>query len=587
VTRSLIARILGWLVLLAGVAWVTRDVLVALDERIFGLTTMHWSEGVTWWYWNVTTSPFRGIDPFHNDWHGYPVGVDHLSLIGNWGDAAMSAPFFWLFEAPAAYNLTVVAFLLFNGWAAHRLFSRCARNQAIGLAAAVGVFLHPWFFTFIEEGRPTQLLWGWVLLSLAEAWQLCERPRDASIRLLTISITGSFVCFWFSGFFLVPLLVLVVLGTLPALDAEARRVLVRRSTKALLLGMALAFPFGLPLLFDLGGEGGIPGVRFGEMPWFLHYGWTSARLLEPLWPAARFDMSLPWSACAIAIVGLVAVLRSAERRRALRDPGVLGLIGGVAFTWSLVLGPYLWLVEEEPVKLGGESLVALPWAFLNAWVPFYSRLSYPYLVFPLLLCCVVGLATVVLGRLHARGGLQGWVALVLALPFALEMPLVRGDVEAVSSPFAIPEVYRDLAEDDTVTALIEYPFGAQDFRVVYQTVHLKPILGTRGDEAQFLDRVPQCQHLYRQHPGLAALYAYQMSGGQQRRVLDQAALQDLVDVGYGYLVVSEIAWSRSQKLRTEPFEALVADLTWMLGEPDHVQEGLVGFRLATLAERRP
>ena len=89
-----------------------RGALPHLDQVFIGLTDTHWVEGVTWWYWNIANSLFLGHNPFDNVLHGYPVGYNHLALIGSWGDPLLAAPVFWLLPAPASYNVTLIAFLL-------------------------------------------------------------------------------------------------------------------------------------------------------------------------------------------------------------------------------------------------------------------------------------------------------------------------------------------------------------------------------------------------------------------------------------------------------------------------------------------
>lgn len=565
-----------YLAILLTVVYSTREVLGALSQRVIGLTDTHWVEGVMWWYWNITNNPWRGISPLTNDLHAYPVGFNHYAQVGSFGDAVSSAPFFLSLEVPASYNLTLFAFLCFNAMAAYLFFHRWWGGRVLPTLFALAYTFHPLFHFFVEEGRPTQLVFGWVFLALAGARPLVDDPHRGSIRLLVLGLVGSFLCFWFNGFFLYLLLPAVWLAAAREMEPPARRALARRGAKALVLGAALAFPFGLPLLGDaLSGEG-IKGVGMFNLPSVWHHSWFSARPWEVFLPQSPFNMVLPYVTIGLALVALVVwglAWRRGEGRTALgaSTPGFL--VGGALF-YVLTLGPYLRL-GQTTLQIG-EYYPALPWAWLHWGLPFYSRLSYPYLVFPFLLIVVFFLCGRFLTRATRGGGWRRSMGWIVGAALLLEV-LFRGGLTVISSPFAVPEYYRGLRDEPGVRAIIEYPFGAADFRHVYQSVHLKPMINSRGSEMGILIGRPRLERLFRETAALGTLMAYQRQGHPLH--VTAADRQKLIKIGFDRLIVSDQARRRSSRLRNMPMDQLCAELATVFGQPYHRTPTLVAFRI--------
>ena len=559
-------------IILAAVVFAAREVVVALNGSIIGLAEEHWVKGVTWYYWNYATSPWRGINPFESNLQAYPVGFDQLALAGNFGDALHAMPFFWLFPVPAAYNLTAMAFLIFNGAAAYIFFRRWWGGQMLPLLFAIANTFHPLFYFFLDEGRPTQLLFGWVYLALAGAKGIVDDPRRGSIRLLVAGLTGSFVCFWFNGFFLYLLLPLVWLAAAREMSPEARRALIRRGAWALALAALLAFPFGLPLLYDVFWGPGIKGVRMFTMPDpYLHAGF-SARPWEPLLLHPRYQMWLPYSAVALALLALTW-----GRRWSGRPTATLGFVAGGVIFYILILGPYLCLGEQS--LLLNNRYVSLPWAWIAWIVPFYSRLTYPYLVFPFLSIVVLFLSGQFLSRLAARGGWRKPLAWCLGAALMVEV-LVRGGLTVTTTPFPIPEIYHRLRADASVRAIIEYPFGAADFRQVYQVVHLKPVVNSKGFELNFLEINPRLKAFFARTPALRKLHSHQLHG-EPLSAITAEDLEQLKEQHFDVLIATRQAFERSAALRSrgQTFESLITDLDHTLGQPIFRTTDMSAYRI--------
>ncbi len=554
---TVLRRTLPALLLTAMVLFACSSALRNLWGTYIGVVDTHWEEGVTWWYWNIATNGFRGINPLHNDLHAWPAGYDHFALIGSFGDALTAAPIFWLFEAPASYNLTIAAFVLFNGLAALQMFRRWIDHPTLPFALAAATTFQPLFHFFIEEGRPTQLLFGWVYLAIASLKPVLDDPERAPIWPLVLGLAGSFVCFWFNGYFLYltfPMLILAGARTLP----QARRgALYRRSAMALGLAVVCAFPFGVPLLFDATSDHGIEGVRLFTMPWAPLHSWFSARPWEILLPTPRYGMGAAYALTAAGVVALVLALK--HRRRA---PIGIALGAATLLYWLLTFGPYLHL-GEEPLLIGGR-LVALPWAWMAWGVPFYSRLTYPYLVFPFFLA---------MGMLLIGRGLQGHRKLgVLVSVLVLVEVGVRFGYRFTAEPFQIPAYYTQLRDDDSVTAIIEFPFGAMDWRQVHQTVHQKPMLNSRGAERQFKDKTPGLTEVFESSGALSKLHAWQMQGRPPEITADERA--ELANMGFHRLIVSEQTRHHADMFKHQGMHKLTEPLDRIFGAPIHMEGDL-------------
>lgn len=563
----------GILVVAALVA--ARDLWFHLSDRMVGLV---WGrgmlEGTVWWYWNVTHAPFLGHNPLHNTLQGYPVGINYIELKGNLGDALLSAPFFWAFDLPASYNLTMVAFLIFNGVAAQLFFHRWLRHRWLALCFALSVTFHPFLLYYLEDGKPTQFVMGWVFLGLLAFDRLMEGPREGRIRLLVVAMVGSFLCFWFYGAFLAILLA-TMLGVIALrLDAGERRVLSRKLALAGGLTVLFCLPFGLPFLFELFVGDGIEGVEL--MSGLSPQVWpeASASLEDPFLLRPRYQLFLPYVAVALLLGTLV-------RGIALRGSSPLrtttwAALAGTGVFYVLLLGPYL-CVNGEPLTLGGR-LVMLPWAVLHKGVPFFSRLSYPYYAFPFLLIAALMFG----GRWLARGiqpgrpravrFASGAVAVLLVLEIALRAPPV-----VVTSPFEVPEFYGSIEGEEGVEAIIEFPFGMDNFHQMYQPFHGKSLLGAEGSEDSFLEWAGM-QELFDRTPMFRELYAWQMRGIPPSGI-DAGEIRDVAGRGYGYLVVDRHGVNKSVRLRHFGFEACVRELSAVFGPPAYRSDGLAAFRL--------
>jgi len=570
---------------LAGALWMVRGALPQLSRRYVGLTDTHWVEGVTWWYWNISASLFRGINPLHNDLHGYPVGIDHIRLMGNFADAGLCAPYFWIFAPPLNYNLTAITFAVFNFLAAWWMFERWSRSRVVAACLSFALGFHPLFLFFLEEGRPTQFIFGFVYLGIGGLAPLLRDPHAAGTRALTIGAIGAYLCFWFNGLFVHVVALLALIARTPGLDPQARRVMWRKALISFGISVGACIPFGLPVLLDVLVGAGIRNVQLFEAPPPLHFSWFTARPWEPLLAEPRFHMFLPWASLALLVVFLGALLVR-RLRQGWGDRAVWGLLASILVFYLLILGPYLHLGDEPYTTVSG-SLIMLPWAWLYSYLPFFSRLTYPYLVFPFLIITVFIAVGLLLGRLReASNAPLRWVAVALALALPVEI-LARGGGSVPCGDFTVPSFYAEIRHDDRVGAMVEYPFGSMDFRQVYQFWHRRPLVNVRGHENMNFESEPGMLELVESTPFLSGLRRWQLEGGAFPD-LSRADKQQMVELGVTHLVVSEQAYRKSSKFpRALSFDELLAQLGRGLGTPVHADPDAGAYLFAISGSSGP
>jgi hypothetical protein len=215
----------------------------------------------------------------------------------------------------------------------------------------------------------------------------------------------------------------------------------------------------------------------------------------------------------------------------------------------------------------GGRLVALPWAWMAWGVPFYSRLSYPYLVFPFFLAMLMIL--VGRGLREHRGLAWGLGALVLA-----EVGLRYGYTFPAAA-FEIPQYYRTLAQDDDVTAILEFPFGAMDWRQVHQTVHQKPMVNSRGSERDVVANAPGLGAFMAAHPALEKLHDWQLTGRPLK--ITPAEVADLAEAGVHRIIVTDQTRRHADLFKHQGMHQLTGPLEKVFGPPVHVEGDLRVF----------
>ncbi len=554
--------------LLLAVLYVHRGWLTAPAATVAGaLNHLGWLEGTEHWYWHIAHDIFQGINPFSNNWQAFPDGTYHLLLQGNFGDALLSAPLHWLFGFPLSYNLTVLLFTALNVFGLYRFARVFTEHRIVASLVACLVVVHPFFVALLEHGRLTQYLVGWAFLAMAEAAALMREP-SRPIRWLVLCWVATFVSFWFYGIFLSLFLAAWVLVATRRRKWSDNKPFLR----ALGWTVACSIPFGLPLAMEALRGAGIQGVEFFSLPTPGARWSGSPQPLDflALRPSELGAVVLPATIVIAATLALFGGWRRFSRPD--WDLTALGLCAAGAAV--LALGPFFTVYNDGAADI----LVPLPWYLLYAAVPFFSRLSYPSLVFPFLLAGMIGLslrAATELSKLSALKVARHWLpTLVFAL--ALAELVFRAPASLSSAPHTVPEPYQWLAEQEDADAILEYPFGYTDCAWVFQPVHGKCLMGTEGRFEDLRDWKP-VDELFERSPALLQMAAVQR--GEPLRPIMEEDFRQLNQEGFDYLVFRPISCGRQGLLAPE-WVATTRD--WFeesLGPPVREADGVSIFEL--------
>lgn len=562
-------QLLPFLVPLMVIVYFCWGWLSAPTSRVAGdLNHWGWLEGTQYWYWHIAQDLFNGINPFVNNLKAFPSGDNHLILYGNFGDALLAAPLQWLFDFPLSYNLTVLLFTCLNAFGCYRLARVFTSNRLLASVAACIVVLHPHFATQLEQGRLTQYLVGFSLLTLAETAAIM-RDRGRKIRMLVFYWVATFVCFWFYGFFV---LLFVLAWVLMATRKEPWREK-KPFARALLWTVAYSIPFGLPLAWAAGAGGGIQGVEFFTLP-VREARWITAAMPRDFFWLRETEFGVAWVPATLLLTAGIGILCGWGRESS--DPArrLPPLMLATAIAGVLALGPFLVTAEGGVATLGPP----LPWYLLYYGVPFFSRLSYPIMVFPFVLAGLLALSLLAVDFFTSRGGLAcsgRWKASVAVLPILIEL-VVRVQPMATADEVKIPEPYRWLALQEDADAIVEYPFGYTDCACLFQPIHNKCIMGTEGRFGEFQEVGPVAE-LFDRQPALQALADVQE--GEAPTEVSQEDLEKLYDEGFDFLVFRPIKCGKQPVLSRGWIARTEAWLEDMLGPPVRKADGVTIFEL--------
>ena len=449
--------------------------------------------GTLWFYWWIQDCMVHLSDPGFTDLFFHPLGKDIFAHTGNnFIDAALSAPFQWVFRFPRYQPVFVAVILLGNALSFRPLASRFAGSvaalpwwrQALGggqttVAAFVATGLwQACSFTLFEltAGRPTQAFLWFLPLALDRLLALegsDPRRRDAIAAGVFTALQA--LVYWFMGYF--QLLLWLWLAAWALARSQDRPRLLGRYVVAATACLALVAPFVIGMVHEAN-AGAVPGLIGGRGllagPEALHN--NVATQLHGYWMMERWGAPMLGHVSWLAVIGLVAW----------RAPDRLRWLGAVLLLLVVGVGPAL------PMGQGG-SLPWYPYLVLYNTVPFLDRLWFPYRVVVmafLVLSACAGAALVPIVRGLARSPLRwlaSWgplllAALVLGANLAsqhrqLTWPLVTRDVEP-------PAVFEWIG--DQGGALIHLPFGINQPAIIWQTIHGQPIFGGMGENARLL-----------------------------------------------------------------------------------------------------
>ena len=444
----------------------------------------------------------------------HPWGKEvFLHTGGNLLDAVLAMPLRAVFGPILGYNLFLVALCAFNAFAAARFAAAWGLRRPAQLVAAALFVLAPYHLYELEWGRPTQALTGFIPLALA----LLRERRGASAG-VCIALAGW--TYWYGG---------IVLGFAAAalliveLREPGRRATLRAWGVAAAVSLALVAPAAVPMLaaLDAGQVPGLLTVADGGLATQTEQGDVQGQFALNVLGQLRVETPDGFAEThrLVPPLALVFVLAGAAAlgRRAL-GPLVVVLVGATLAVGPAFRAGELWL--DNPAYLALVEHVDL---FRRWWWPVRATVL-----------VVLGAAVLAGGALQRlRHG--PWLGLPLAVAWCWgSAPLSAWDADP-------GDALRCLA-DAPDGAVIDLPLVKDQRHLWDQVTHDKPQLGGMlsrkadfgaGEVDAWLDRNAFAEDLVQVG-----------AGDYTRSAEERPGRQELLDLGYRYLVVRVRAYER-------------------------------------------
>lgn len=513
---------------LAAALWMTYPAVTQFSTHYIGHPNGDIGEYANLIHW-MTRALTTGRSPFFHEGIVFPLGAG-ASLL--WSIPLQSFPT-WLLALvlplPAAFNLSVLLFVVLNGWSMFVLARYLTRHRADGsghlaggsAAALVAGLIYATYPTFQGQIGASHIgliaafgapLFAYAVLKAgecdaADSWQsvLIPHPRWLLVAgaCFAISLWGNLVLLIY-----LTLPVGLWLGAKALLERDGRALV--RLVAALMLGGLCTLPFIVPFALDRG------GVPLGDVGGEVSYSAPLVSLVTPSFQNPLYSR-LDWphrvlgedpfeltGYIGLITAGLVAAAVGALLFRRRRGPGsghamtvsMCALLIVMALCWVASLGPLLR--PETTITLfsseGYRTPITLPYALIQP-LPIFNLTRTPArfnigLGFMAALLAGYGLA-LLLNR-PLRLGLRVALVLVLCGLIALDtrlfwpMPLLDS---------RLPDVFSHL--DQRVTAAapavfnVPWAFPLTDNRaMMLQTVHGLPMIGGHIARKTPLDPAP-------------------------------------------------------------------------------------------------
>jgi hypothetical protein len=423
--------------------------------------------GTFWFYWWIQDCIRTLSDPGFTDMMFYPMGKNIFAHTGsNFVDALAAQPFMAALGFPRYQPWFVAVLLLGNALSFRSLAKHLFTHKAAVWTSTLLWMVNPFVLFECICGRLTQALLWFLPLAILHflksgrgGWR---HPVLAGLFTALQAWT-----YWFLGWFM-------VIGF--TWLAGVRLVQNRHRWRPLLAGWCISGAVCLlaigPALIGMDallGQDHVPGLASGGSIFQGPEGVgnnVDAQLLGWLTVEAKghpLMLNLVWGG------GLLLCLFLRRSRWMWGGLAVVGL--------AVALGPV--------VDIGGEESLVLPhYMVLYQYLPFFSRLWFPYRILSIVMLAVaIGIGTGV----QALSGREGpWRRLVWILPLLLAAITLAeqsrtGAFPLVHRPLEVPGIYQEIGK--RTGAVIELPIGMARETIVWQTVHKQPTFGGMGENA--------------------------------------------------------------------------------------------------------
>jgi hypothetical protein len=504
--------------------WMTWPVWWAKEPSLVG----HWDAldlpGSAWAHWWVADTLAKGASPFVDTVSFYPFGLNPV-LQYNLLDAVVGAPWVWLAGVRVGYNLATVTALTTTGLAAYALARNSGLMRAGALFAAVTIQSSSAVAVELYEGRISQVLLAFFLLSLAALMQIMR--REPTVRMATglgLAAAATALVYWYSGLFLLLTAAIVLWAHSDKLNGNRWKML----GLSAVVGLGITLPFAIDLIQQWDA---LPGITGGtDLNKRLNEGRGIAieNSRWPLWP-----------------------LYGRANQEAGHQIGILTLVlTGLAVRWKLPnkkvwlgVAGLGWLMAMGPVVHGYSSAttIGLPFGWMQDHFPTFSRMWWPKrfeILTAIGLSLIAGLA---LDRfLNDRSRPRWWVFAALLLS-VIDAPIRSGVIPVRASP--VPQTTEALYEglDGALLTTPVFP----DVNILnrlrwIQTIHGLPIQNGNGEHISG-HRPPGYTEWIEANKVLSALDGLHRKGSMNARI-EPADVQDLLDSGFRYAVADPAAY---------------------------------------------
>ena len=415
--------------------------------------------GTIWFYQWIADCIFHIQNPSHTELFFYPHGKDIFGHTGNnFVDAILAAPFVWLFGFPLFQPIFYGVILFLNGYSFYLLSKDLFVNKHAQIGASLLFLLSPYILSELIQGRPTQALLVFSVLSIRHALRMMSQSQRKDALLCGIYTALQGWTYWFGGFFLGLVLICVI-------GVQAQKKDGKRYAMALcacLLGIA---PGVLAMIVHMQQQN-VPGLVDSVQPF-----WTIPKI-DPKQENSYLVGYLLNEPIGMKMFGLFSVsvpllwaLWKGKQRR----------IWGVGLLVSL-------LIATGPVYFDGDTPQPLyHYILLYRILPFFSRLWFPYRMVSLaLLFAFVGIGFA-LDRVQQNKGRWVVVALIVASLFEQSQTFC---VPLLYQQWKKPDLYQELEAEPA--PIIELPIGFVRPSILWQSQHKMPTFGGMGENLPVL-----------------------------------------------------------------------------------------------------
>lgn len=409
--------------------------------------------GTIWFYDWIYESIQTGRNPSHTDMFFYPYGKDIFGHTGNnFLDAILAIPFMALFGFPLYQPIFYACILLVNALAFRKLAHALFDSFHARLGTTILVLLSPYVLTELIQGRPTQALLCFSILSMHYFLQMVRSGLivDAVKCGFCAALQGWM--YWYGGYFLG---IVLVVFSLVNWNAKHWKIY----TTALITCLLCISPGVITMIWHMSSTQ-IPGLY--EKEW---NDW-SIPIMDPNYSRSYlvgYLLHEPWG---MKMFGLAS----------LSIPTMFALwFARKHWFWWVALIISLLVATGPMYVVGGEVQPFYHYIFLYKTLPFFSRLWFPYRMVSLsILLAIIGIG-LMMNQLRGKWAWSIWMIVVVHIGLQSQTFCVP----MLSHAWEEPQVYKEMKKEPG--GVIELPIGFVRRSILWQSQHDLPTFGGMGE----------------------------------------------------------------------------------------------------------